>query len=61
MFKKHEENVIKIIAANTKMVNDKLETMNVKINALQESVEFNEEVYKRELLTIKERHQLEIG
>ena len=38
MFKKHEENVIKIIAANTKMVNDKLETMNVKINALQESV-----------------------
>ena len=61
MFKKHEENVIKIIAANTKMVNDKLETMNVKINALQESVEFNEEVYKRELLTIKERNQLEIG
>ena len=35
MFKKHEENIIKIIAANTKMINDKLEEMNNKINDLQ--------------------------
>ena len=50
MFKKHEENMTRIVAGNLKIINDQLENMDKKINDFQYSLEFTEkEINKKSL------------
>ena len=50
MFKKHEENMTRIVAGNLKIINDQLENMDKKINDFKYSLEFTEkEINKKSL------------
>ena len=42
MFKQHEENIIKILAANSKLVNERIDKLNNVVDDLQHSLEFTE-------------------
>ena len=45
----HEENVVKIISANNKIVNDRIDQLEKKIDDIQESLEYTENDLKVKL------------
>ena len=49
MFKTHEENIVKIISANNKIVNDRIDQLEKKIDDIQESLEYTENDLKVKL------------
>ena len=60
MFKTHEENIIKIISANNKIVNDRIDMLEKKIGDIQESMEFTESNFKVKLTQFEDK-QVEIN
>ena len=58
MFTKHEENIIKIIAANNKIISDRLEKLEEKVNDIQESLEYTESELKTNINKLEEQQKL---
>ena len=52
-FKTHEENIKTIISANTKILNDRMDQLSLKMNDLQESVEFTEKHLNEKIVEIE--------
>ena len=61
MFKEQEENLIKIISANTKIMNDKFNELNRKIEEFKVSLEFTEKELKDEIKAVKIEYESEVN
>ena len=59
MFKQHEENIGRIISANLRIMNDKFDELNKKIEDFKVSLEFTEKELKDEIASVKEKHEVE--
>ena len=55
LFKNHEENIKTIIAANTKIMIDRIDKLTVTINDLQQSLEFTENVLKEKIIDVEQK------
>ena len=51
----HEEVIAKILSANTKLVNDRMDSMNRKIDDLQTSLEYTEKELSEEVMTVEQQ------
>ena len=60
MFKQQEENLTKIISANTKIINDKFNELNKKIEDFKVSLEFTEKELMDEITSSKQEHQMDM-
>ena len=60
MLKEHENNISKIIAANTKMVSDKIEAFSKQIEEIKESMEFTEKELRKDITMVKNNNENEI-
>ena len=60
MFSQHEENIKIIISANTKITNDRIDTLNKKIDDFQESLEFTENQLNDKINDVEEKHNIKI-
>ena len=57
MFKEQETNIGKIMAANTKLVFDKIEEFEKKLEELKDSFEFTEQELKGQINELKSKHE----
>ena len=60
MFKKQEENILKILAANTKMFTEQMKVVNEKVQDIEKSIEFTHNETKKEMNWIRDQHRKEI-
>ena len=60
MFKEQEDNIKKIITANTKIMNDRLNELNTKIDDIRYSLEFTEKELKNEIVAVKDKQENEL-
>ena len=57
--KEHEENIAKIISANTILINKRFEEINEKISDFRESLEYTEKELKEEIKSVKEQCEID--
>ena len=60
MFHKHEQSIVQILAANTKMMNDRIDGLSRKVDELQDSLQFTELEVNKNMKKIDENCMNEV-
>ena len=61
MFQKHEQSIIQILTANTKIINEQIDELSKKINDMQESLEFTEVEMKEKISRVEMKQTSELS
>ena len=61
MFQKHEQSIIRILTANTKIINELIDELSKKINIMQENLEFTEVEMKETISRVEMKQTSELS